>query len=71
MSRFKYSDDELDINKVLKMNQDNSDALLNDLDMKHTRSVADSNIDSSIELLRSLGLLNCQMKSKIRKRIEN
>lgn len=55
MSRFKYSDDELDINKVLKMNQDNSDALLNDLDMKHTRSVADSNIDSSIELLRSLG----------------
>ena len=55
MSRFKYSDDELDINKVLKMNQDNSDVLLNDLDMKHTRSVADSNIDSSIELLRSLG----------------
>lgn len=55
MSRFKYSNDELDINKVLKMNQDNSTALLDDSDVKQTRSIADSNIESSIELLRSLG----------------
>lgn len=55
MSRFKYSGDELDINKVLKMNQDISKSLLKDTDMKATRNAADSNIASSIELLRSLG----------------
>lgn len=55
MSRFKYSGDELDINKVLKMNQDISKSLLEDTDMKATRNAADSNIASSIELLRSLG----------------
>lgn len=55
MSRFKYSSDELDINKVLKMNQDISKSLLEDTDMKATRNSADSNIASSIELLRSLG----------------
>ena len=55
MSRFKYSDNEMDINKVLKMNQDISASLLEDPDLKASRSVADSNIDSSLELLRSLG----------------
>lgn len=55
MSKFKYSDDEMDINKVLKMNQDLSTSLLNDSDLQTTRSAADSNIDSSLELLRSLG----------------
>lgn len=55
MSRFKYSDDEMDINKVLKMNQDISTSLLHDHDMDLSRGMADSNIDSSIELLRSLG----------------
>lgn len=55
MSRFKYSDDEMDINKVLKMNQDISASLLEDPNLKASRSVADSNIDSSLELLRSLG----------------
>lgn len=55
MSRFRYSDDEMDINKVLKMNQDTSGSLLGDSDLKASRSAADSNIDASLELLRSLG----------------
>lgn len=55
MSKFKYSDDEMDINKVLKMNQDISTSLPGDFDLHASRSAADSNIDSSLELLRSLG----------------
>ena len=55
MGRFKYTDDEMDINKVLKMNQDISTLLLEDPDLKASRCVADSNIDSSLELLCSLG----------------
>lgn len=55
MSKFKYSDDEMDINKILKMNQDLSTSLLNDSDLQATRNTADSNIDSSLALLRSLG----------------
>ena len=55
MSRFKYSTDEMDINKVLKMNQNISTALLEDTDMEKIRSDADSSIKSSLELLGSLG----------------
>ena len=55
MGSFKYSTDELNINKVLKMNQDNSTALLNDPSMDICRKAADNNIESSIELLRLLG----------------
>lgn len=55
MSRFKYSADEMDINKVLKMNQNISTALLEDTDMEKIRSDADSSINSSLELLGSLG----------------
>lgn len=55
MSRFKYSSDELDINKVLKMNKDVSKSLLGDSELKKTRNSADNNIDSSLELLRSVG----------------
>ncbi len=55
MGKFKYSNDELEINKVLKMNQDASNELLGDVTKADTRKVADDNIDSSIELLRSLG----------------
>jgi len=55
MSRFQYSDDEKDINKVLKMNQDISTSLLNDSDKDASRTEADGNIESSMELLRSLG----------------
>lgn len=55
MGEFKYSDEELKLNKVLKMNQDRSKALLNDVDMKETREAADENIGTSLALLRSLG----------------
>ena len=55
MSKFKYSEDEMEINKVLKLNQDLSMSLLKDSNLQMTRSVADSNIQSSLALLRSLG----------------
>lgn len=55
MSRFKYSDDEMQINKVLKMNQDITNSIYSDKDLINTRNQADSCIDSSIELLKSLG----------------
>ena len=55
MSRFKYSDEEMDINKVLKMNQDISTALLESSELNTIRNNADNNIDLSLELLRSLG----------------
>lgn len=55
MSRFKYSGNELDMNKVLKMNQDASQFMLADEDMSQTRSSADTNIEASIALLHSLG----------------
>lgn len=55
MSRFKYSDNEMNINKVLKMNQDISTPLLDDLELKAVRNIANNNIDSSLELLHSLG----------------
>ena len=56
MSRFHYSDDEMDINKVLKMNQDISTSMIEDTNLKATRSKADNNVDSSLKLLRSLGM---------------
>lgn len=56
MSRFKYSDEELKVNKVIKMNQDISTSILNDKEMAKVRNSADANIDSSLELLRSLGM---------------
>ncbi len=55
MSRFEYSRDELNMNKVLKMNQDASRSMLADEDMSQTRSCADTNIEASLELLCSLG----------------
>lgn len=55
MSKFKYSAEEKELNKVLKMNQDMSNALLNDQDIVETRRVADSSIASTEELLKSLG----------------
>lgn len=55
MGQFKYSKNELDMNKVLKMNQEVSADMMNDQEKKTTRNNADTNIDSSIELLRSLG----------------
>lgn len=55
MSRFQYSSDEKDVNKVLKMNQNISSSLLRDKEMASSRSKADDNITSTLELLRSLG----------------
>lgn len=55
MSRFQYSEQEKNLNKVLKMNQDRSLSLRNDSDMAATRQAADAAIDSSLELLQSLG----------------
>ena len=55
MSRFQYSEQEKDLNKVLKMNQDRSLSLRNNSDMAATRQAADATIDSSLELLQSLG----------------
>lgn len=56
MSRFKHSESEKDINKVLKMNQDVLKSIENDPDLISTRKSADKNIDSSMELLSSLGI---------------
>ena len=73
MSRFKYSADEMDINKVLKMNQNISTALLEDTDMEKIRSDADSSINSSLELLGSLGKNKKiqQLSAEIAKKSQN
>lgn len=55
MGRFKYSDAEMDLNKVLKMNLDESELSLRDPELSRSRAEADESIASSIELLRSLG----------------
>ncbi|MFR5600955.1 MAG: hypothetical protein ACLTKI_00670 [Lachnospiraceae bacterium] len=55
MSKFKYSNDELDMNKVLKVNQDISQSMLTDKEISQTRSSADANIEASLALLCSLG----------------
>lgn len=54
MSRFKYTDEELQINKVLKRNHDTSAELLADQKLINTRMSADDNITSSIALLKNL-----------------
>lgn len=74
MSRFEYTDEELKINKVLKMNQDMSKELMSDESLASTRSSADDSIASSMELLKSLGKrkevdkLTSQVKEKEGKR---
>lgn len=55
MSQFKYSDEEQKINKALKMNQDQSKALLDDPEMAQSRDSADQSIESSLALLKQLG----------------
>ena len=54
MSKFRYTDEELQINKVLKMNQDISMELLSNSDLRKTRNSADDSISSSMTLLQSL-----------------
>ncbi len=55
MSKFKYSDEEMKLNKILKMNQEISASLLSNSELSSTRSEGDENIVASLELLRSLG----------------
>ncbi len=55
MGRFEYSKNEMDLNKVLKMNKDLSDALANDDGMNIARNNADKAINDSLALLRSMG----------------
>lgn len=54
MSRFQYSEQEENLNKILKMNQGRSLTLKNNSTMAATRRTADATIDSSLELLQSL-----------------
>lgn len=58
MSKFKYSDDEMDVNKVLKMNKDISLSLLQGADKAKSRNESDLNIEKSMELLKKLGKNN-------------
>lgn len=55
MSKFQYSEQEKNLNKVLKMNQDVSTGMLRDEEMASVRTSADANIASSLELLHTLG----------------
>lgn len=55
MSRFKYSQDEFDINRVLKMNQDKSKEMISDSEISSLRNSADSNIEASLNLLKAIG----------------
>lgn len=77
MSRFKYSSDELDMNKVLKMNQDVSRSMLGDQQMSQTRSSANTNIEASLALLRSLSkdkdvsILSADIAPKVDSRLEH
>jgi len=54
MRKIVYTEEELKINKVLKMNQDMSTSLLSDSGLKASRAAADDNIASSLALLESL-----------------
>lgn len=55
MSQFKYTKEEMNINKVLKMNQNISGSLFTDPSRISSRNQADANIASTLELLSSLG----------------
>lgn len=55
MSKFQYSDEEMKLNKVLKMNQDKSNALQNNTEILSSREAADFNIAAAQNLLQSLG----------------
>ena len=56
MGKFTYSKDEMQVNKVLKINQDISCAMQEDQDLQKVRKTADDSIKASIELLHSLGV---------------
>lgn len=54
MGRYTYTDDEQRLLKVMKMNQDDSLALLNDSEMAATRNDADASIAKSTAVLKRL-----------------
>ena len=70
MGRFQYSEVEMGLNKVLKMNLDVTESLMRDPELLRTRAEADESIASSMELLHSLGKseqvdrLSAQIKSQ-------
>ena len=55
MSQFRYSKDEYDINRILKLNQDISNKISNDYELHEQRNDADANIESTKSLLIKLG----------------
>ena len=55
MSQFRYSKDEYDINRILKLNQDISNEISNDYELHEQRNDADANIESTKSLLIKLG----------------
>lgn len=55
MSQFRYSDDEYAINRILKLNQDISKTISKNHELFEQRNKADSNIESTKELLIKLG----------------
>lgn len=55
MSQFRYSDDEYAINRILKLNQDISQTISKNHELFEQRNKADSNIESTKELLIKLG----------------
>ncbi|SFC10045.1 hypothetical protein SAMN04488102_10341 [Alkalibacterium subtropicum] len=73
MSRFDYSEEEMEINKVLKMNQDISKSIINDEELSSARQSADKNKEASLELLASLGRKKdiMSLSTKIDKRSED
>ena len=54
MKKFIYTSEEKKINKVLKMNQEQSTELLHDQKMKNVRDNADDAIRKSLELIESM-----------------
>ena len=56
MGLFNFTKKEKTTNKILKMNQDDSNALLNDREMDEIRKKADDKISSTRSLLKQLGI---------------
>lgn len=78
MSRFKYSEEELNMNKILKMNREISQNMLEDESAHKIRNSSDASIEGSLEILRSLGKenelsnLSAKVKAKEKaRRVEN
>ena len=64
MKKFIYTSEEKKINKVLKMNQEQSTELLHDQKMKNVRDNADDTIRKSLELIESMGKSTDVLKNK-------